>query len=490
MSKFSNKLKELFSIKSVDKRLVAQALNMDRALLYRYLNDQSFPEDTSFIDQLRNELYLTPYEYKELQEAYRITKLGENVYQNRVLVAKILDQLFGQNQPPSLNLSSGFSLKDEAISILSDRDAIYFSLQQIIMDSRTTEILMNFQPDRDFVNTSIFQLLKEKTSRHKTSIQHILRFQSKTSNYVSSYNLQIFSELLPLLYYCTYYTDSNYSANYYYNNQAAVDERAMDLFPNILITPWCTIIMSFNYDNGILYQNEAVCAMYRKNFEEIKANTFAFLSSDHSSDLSDRCRKTPYRDYVFKTHPSAALALGPEFYTSRYMDCASCPPGSDEKFQEYHQTKQEILYSPTHQSRTDFFTATGLKQFLESGEIATFFSDYTFPLEKADILSYLKRYVKTIEDNPNFSTHMIHDDVLNRFNGNFGIFIFNDNSLVIENSRRKLYNITSVIEVTEKSIVDAFCDYLNTGIFSDSNVLSREDTLKILKEKIMELERE
>ena len=49
MSIFSNKLKELFSIKSVDKRLVAQSLNIDRALLYRYLNDQSFPEDTAFI---------------------------------------------------------------------------------------------------------------------------------------------------------------------------------------------------------------------------------------------------------------------------------------------------------------------------------------------------------------------------------------------------------------------------------------------------------
>lgn len=488
MSKFSNKLKELFSIKSVDKRMVAQALDMDRALLYRYLNDQSFPEDTSFIDQLRNELYLTPYEYKELQEAYRITKLGEHTYHNRMVVARILDKLFSQNQPALSDPSSCFSLENKEISVLPDRDSIYFALQQIIMDSRTTELLMNFQPDRDFVNVSIFHLLKEKASRQTTSIQHILRFQSKTSNSVSSYNLEIFSELLPLLYYCTYYTNSSYSANYYYNNQAAVDERAMDLFPNILVTPWCTVTMSFNYDNGILYQSETVSAMYRKSFEEIKKNTFAFLSSDNSSDLSDRCRKNVYRDYVFKVHPSASLALGEEFYSSPYMAKTFDIRGLEIRFEEYHQTKQEILYSPTHQTRSDFFTATGLKHFLETGELTTFFSDYALPLEKKDILAYLKRYVKTIEDNPTFSTHLIQDDVLNRFDGNFGIFIFNDNSLVIENSRRKLYHITSVIEVTEKSIVDAFCDYLDTGILSEASVLSREATLEILKEKIKELE--
>jgi hypothetical protein len=372
--------------------------------------------------------------------------------------------------------------------VLSNRDAIYAALQRIITDSRTTEILMNLQPDRDFVCISIFQLLKEKVCLQATAIQHILRFQSKTSNYVSSYNLQIFSELLPLLYYCTYYTDSSYSAHYYYNNQAAVDERAMDLFPNILITPWCTIIMSFNYDNGILYLNNTVSAMYKKNFEEIKNNTFAFLSSDKSSDLSERCKNNSYRDYIFKTHPSASIGLGPEFYFSDYMTDKSKEQMLNVSFHECHQARQEASDTPAHQARTDFFTASGLKQFIETGNLDTFFSDYTLPLEKPEILAYLKRYVSIMESNPKFNTHIIQDDVLNRFNGNFSVFIFNENSLVIENSRRKLYNITSVIEVTEKSIVDAFCDYLNTGIFSESSVMSCEDTLRILKEKIVELE--
>ena len=250
MSKFSNKLKELFSIKSVDKRLVAQALNIDRTLLYRYLNDQSFPENSAFIEQLRNELYLTPYEYKELLEAYEISKLGETVYHNRKIVAKILDQLFSQNKPIVSSQYSSFDFNNQMMMTLSDTDTIYSALQKIIMDERTTEIMMNCQPDREFVYNNLFQLLKEKVSTQKATIHHILRFQSKTSNDIVSYNLQIFSELLPLLYYCTYYTNNSYYANYYYNNQAAVDERAMDIFPNILITSWCTILGWFNRFNG------------------------------------------------------------------------------------------------------------------------------------------------------------------------------------------------------------------------------------------------
>lgn len=489
MSIFSNKLKELFSIKSVDKRLVAQSLNIDRALLYRYLNDQSFPEDTSFIQHLRNELYLTPYEYKELCDAYEITKLGETVYQNRKIVAKILDRLFSQTMPAEATAPSAFALEGRSIIPLADRDTVYSALHRIIMDPRTTDIWINLQPDRDFVCDSLFQLLKEKVCTHKTNIRHILRFQSKTTSHIGSYNLQIFSQLLPLLYYCIYYTDSSYYANYYYNNQAAVDERAMDIFPNILITPWCTITMSFHYGNGILYIDQDVSAIYQKNFIEIEKNTFPFVLSDQQSlNLTEQCRKNPYREYVFKTHPSASLGLSMEFYSSKSMHYGKDGADLSATFREHHQAKEEILYAPTHMARTDFFTASGLKKFLETGQLHTFFSDYTTPLGKKELLQFLTRYVSIIEAHPNFSCHMLYDDVPNRCNGNFAVFVLNDNTLVVENSRRKLCNISSIIEVTEKSIVDAFCDYLNTGILSSSSVASREETLEILKEKIHELE--
>ena len=95
-----------------------------------------------------------------------------------------------------------------------------------------------------------------------------------------------------------------------------------------------------------------------------------------------------------------------------------------------------------------------------------------------------------IEDHPHFSCHLIYDDVPNRCNGNFAVFVLNDNTLVVENSRRKLRNISSIIEVTEKSIVDAFCDYLNTGIVSSGATASREETLDVLKGKIREMEME
>ncbi len=488
MSKFSNKLKELFSIKSVDKRLVAQALNIDRTLLYRYLNDQSFPENSAFIEQLRNELYLTPYEYKELLEAYEISKLGETVYHNRKIVAKILDQLFSQNKPIVSSQYSSFDFNNQMMMALSDTDTIYSALQKIIMDERTTEIMMNCQPDREFVYNNLFQLLKEKVSTQNATIHHILRFQSKTSNDIVSYNLQIFSELLPLLYYCTYYTNNSYYANYYYNNQAAVDERAMDIFPNILITSWCTIVMSFNYDSGIIYINEEISNTYKKSFEDIQKNTFPFvLSSDGSTDLTDRCKTAPYRDYVFKTHPSASLGLGAEFYTPKYIHMDQTNGFNAEIFQFYH-NKQEILYSSNHLLRKDFFTISGLKHFLDTGILSTFFSDYTEPLSKENRIEFLKLYITNIENNPNFSTHLIKDTVPNKYNGNFGVFVFNDSSVVIENSRRKLYNISSFIEVTEKGIVDAFIDYLNLGIESEKYILNNAETIEILKEKINELE--
>lgn len=494
MSKFSNKLKELFSVKSVDKRMVAQALHIDRALLYRYLNDQAFPEDTAFLEQLRNELCLTPYEYKELLESYEITKLGEDIYQGRQMVAGILDNLL-QQPGSAVSLPAPAVLPtDETVRILRDRDMIYSALLSIILDERTTQIRMNLQPDQDFVCRSLFQILREKLTRQETQVKHMLRFQSKTNDNVSSYNLNIFSRLLPLLYYCIFYTNSTYFANYYYNNQAAVDERAMDLFPNILITPWCVIVMSFSYDSGLLYFGEDVAAVYRKSFDRILENTFSFVKSgmtpSQRDEILERCGSTPYRDYIFKSHPSALMGLGEDFYTSHYMEKAVSEPGLAEHFTEYHRQREATQYSDGHLSRKDFFTSSGLRRFIATGTLATFYSEYALPLSKPDILLFLERYVKTIEDNPRFECHMIQDEIPNMYNSSFGLFIFDENTLVIENSRRRIYNLTSLIEVTEKSIVDAFYDYLNTGLKSSPAVLGYEETLQVLRTKMEELKEE
>lgn len=491
MSKFSNKLKELFSIKSVDKRMVAQALHVDRALLYRYMNDQAFPEDAGFLSQLSNELCLTPYEYKELLESYEITKLGEDIYLSRQMVSGILDNLL-QQPGDTASLPSPIPLCAEApVRILKDRDMIYSSLLSMVMDERTTEIRMNLQPDQDFVCRSLFHILREKLTRQETQIKHMLRFQSKTGGNVNSYNLNIFSKLLPLLYYSVFYTNSTYYANYYYNNQAAVDERAMDLFPNILITPWCVIVMSFSYDNGLLYIGGDVPAMYENNFDRILENTFSFVKSGMTplqrDEILHRCESVPYRDYIFKSHPSALMGLGKDFYTSSYMEKAAGQPGMAEYFTEYHKQREAAQYSDSHLSRKDFFTASGLRRFIQTGILSTFFSDYSLPLSKLHILEFLQRYVKTMEENSRFECYMIQDEIPGVYNSSFGIFIFDENSLVIENSRRRVYNLTSLIEVTEKSIVDAFYDYLNTGLKSSPGVMGYEETLQVLRGKVDEL---
>ena len=491
MSKFSNKLKELFSLKSVDKRIVAQALNMDRALLYRYMNDQSFPEDSGFIEGLKNELYLTPYEYKELQEAYEITKLGEDIYLNRQIVSEILEDLFLQSDHTFTQAVVPLTAEHEKFITLQNRDKIYSTLLSIIMDSRTDEILMNLQPDREFVFKSIFQILREKATQHTVQIEHLLRFQSKTSEDVNSYNLRIFSRLIPLLYYCTYYTKNIYYANYYYNNQAAVDERAMDLFPNILITPWCTIVMSFNYDNGIVYFDESISQIYKKNFESIKSNTFSFiqtnLASIKAADISERCRKNQYSEYIFKSHPSASLGLGNDYYGSDYLLRNRVEDDFVSNLTDYHKKIDQILYQDNHRQRKDFFTASGLRTFVETGKLSTFFSQHYRPLEPKDTIKFLERYVSIIENNPHFSAHLVQDDTPGMYNGSFGIYIFNENTLVIENSRRRVYNIASLIEVTERSIVNAFYDYLNNQITIGDSVMSRDETLAILKDEIQKL---
>lgn len=493
MSKFSNKLKEIFSAKSVDKSDVAKALKMERALLYRYLNDQSFPA-LSFVDAIRRELFLTPYEYKELCTAYEMTQLGDSVCENRTIVREIIQQLYSCSDyslDKAINNASAsfqqycteYNLKQNGIQCFADTDNVFSVLRDIIYDSDTSEILMSLQPDRSIVTKDLFTLLLNKVCTSHIHIEHILRFQSKTKDGVSAYNLRMFSCILPILYTCNYYTDSRYLAYYYYNNQAAVDERAMEIYPNILITNWCVCVISFNYDSCIVYTDKETSAQYQRSFNQIKEYTTPLVhntqSYSNSSWFKEKLSTESVNEYIFKRHPSVSLGIQEDYYETRLY-----PTEEAQEISYYHQQhmlqKKELHASSRFIGRKDFFTTSGLRNFMETGLFYTPLENYMKPLNLQERYDFIKRYCDNVRSNDKFSAHLVKTASLDTFGGDFAIYIFNEDSLMFDHTRKKIPS-DYVIETTERCIIEAFHEYLSNGIVDGDEILTKEKSLEYLQ---------
>lgn len=490
MSQFSNKLKEIFSVKSVDKLQLSHALSIDRALLYRYLNDQSFPEQ-GFLRELQAELLLTPYEYRELLRAYEMTRLGEDVFQNRKIVGGIISNIYRQNEK---NLGTHLALEPAGvlqgpITSLTNTDGVYLALHQIFSDPRSHQVMITMQPDQEFVYKSVFPLLIEQARHRAMRIDHIVRFQSKTRDNPATYNLNVFARIVPPIYACNYYTESQYFVHYYYNNQVAVDERAMELYPNIIVTPWCVCMLSYNYNSAVVVQDVNMAALYRSNFLSVQEKTACFLKdalspSGESTLLLSKITKEPYFEAIFKAHPSISLGGDEQHYTDNY----SINSKEDEErvagLLRRYRIRTASMNSELHRGRRDFFTMSGLRSFIATGRFTTSTVENMIPMTHDAVRAFLSTYVERVQSHPRFCAHLVKEDVPGSLSGDFGIYIINNNSMIIEKARSDIFLKRHVIEVTERSIIDAFSEYLEEGVPFEESIISREQTVSFLKDLI------
>ncbi len=481
MSKFSIKLRELIATKNVDKLKLASSLNIDRALLYRYLNDASFPQSDEFVSKVSAELCLTPYESKELHTSYEITKLGEEVCEQRKIVSDMINKIYFKNtawQNTVFLDNKGKSLVNEPITTFFGVENVFTALKNIIDDDKTTFLKLSLQPDNSFVVNSLIPIMQNRAENKKITIQHLMRFQSKTNDNPSLYNLKIFGNVLPILYHCNYHTESEYIAHYYYNNHASASESAMELFSNTIITPWCVCLLKHDYSDAIVLNSENVCEQYIKHFKFIHDLSTPFAIDAKKQRFwewkEDNLQQTEFREFVFKAHPSVHLGFPKNYFETLKKD-------ADEELLNRRLTYNRTLHSQTHVARHDFFTTYGLQNLITTGKFSTSYANALTNYSKLSLKDFLHNYIGNMEKYDYFFTHIIKSDLPGCETSDFSLYIVGDDVIYLESPHREEKS-RFVIQVTESSIVEAFSEYLNSGIWSEDRVISNEETLEYLKD--------
>ena len=218
---------------------------------------------------------------------------------------------------------------------------------------------------------------------------HILCMNS-TSQITPSrkdYNLHCLQTILPL-----YSCDYPYESFYYYDNILS-QSNAYHLFPYMILTSSHAVLLSSDYQKGLVFKQPEMVTFFHNIFQEYKASAkpllkkvcdpFAMLACT-GSILSESAGS----DYSFQMAPCLSHLLPPSFLEkyliSDFIDRDTLLP----LFWEH----QQSLKKRYEKSKSVFiFSEDGVRRFLDTGRFVEYPKEIYRPFEKHDCIFLIQQ---------------------------------------------------------------------------------------------------
>lgn len=263
MSKLTELLKYHMQRKRISGAELARHCGSDRGSMNQILKDKRRLTDDNIFEQILDFLRLSPKEQDELTEAYKISKMGEDVYYRNEAVSGFLGSLSGIYKQPQ---ASKFNVNIDTDSVLNSADSPE-AVSQMAIDvmSRAVKnggkIKISIPPSFMFQLNSLMLTINEKND---VEIEHILCYDNAGTLEAFQQNLECTRCILR----CTARTDV-YKPYYYY---ASVQERfdKMSLLPFAIITDNEAMLISEDNSRAIRLSDGGQMAMLNDMFDKMR----------------------------------------------------------------------------------------------------------------------------------------------------------------------------------------------------------------------------
>lgn len=479
MSVFSEKLHDYISRANMKIASLSKHSGVDRSFIQKMLSGERTPSDISVISRLADALMLTPSERRSLKEAYSITRMGEDVYQRRMTVKRLLEEADSYyfhtpvsalpQTPVSVSLGEVLSLQGKA----SIADGLRLLLDTELSDPEP-RLSVVLQPDCEF-SVILHNCCRAVPALH---MEHILRFDNEFQYQRNNqYNLHCIRRLLPFL-----LSPCNYFAWFYYDF-VSEEKKRTSVFPWFILGKKTVLSFSSDCEKGILYTNPQVVTLFQRIFEEFQSDCLPLfeLMNLEASQFWDH-----------KRWPSAHHAMT---YSLQYEPCWGFFYSMDiveKQLLEDLPNREEILTFFSHRRQqisllegplkcTAFFTMEGLEYFLASGRLSELPDELYRPLSLSQRLELFRRMIFCIQRG-SFQPLLIFPRKL-RIPRQLAFFVADEQQLNCSCSHptRGLLSVT----LREKSVVYSVCDFLEYLPETDL-VYSKEESAEILRRRFAE----
>ena len=433
MSQFSELLREYIKKKDITIKALAEKCGIDRTYLHKILKGERKVPSVDFVENISLQLMLSTEDKSRLMELYNISEMGEDVYNRRKQVSKIIHDMANTNmeEPDALTFKTEVDIDSvPEISIYTDKRELRKNLQVLICSDvhNGSDIQVIAQPTEFLTN-----LLSIAAEGSESAINHLFFF------------------------------DNTSGASAYFNST--------NIMPNIMITNNFLIRTDSDYCEGVIYRSKPMVEFYMRQFEKFKTKCAKLL--DHAVDILE---------YVYFWYDDNANFIGVDFQpctmlclTEDIYNAHALLPADAKKFVKAKLTMGKKALS--EHKFVNLFSEKGLAEFMTTGEIFELpRNSYTFPtLAERKIMLQI---MISLCENGMADYRIIKNDYF-AVSKNLCINISDNTSLNII-ARNNCFSDFSYLKISETSLVQAFWDYFQHFIDSDA-VCSHEETIEILR---------
>lgn len=373
MSVFSDTLNEYVTSKEIKIFPMAKYCGLDRSTMYKLISGKRNPPARDIFDKIVQFMHLTPAEAQHLEEAWKVTRIGPEIYYKRKSVENFIQHFPSHSSisPDEFVFSSKIvrSMPEtDCIALTSIQQVNYFIHKMFLTEaSRASgKISLLLQPEHEFV----FHLLSTLAPSDTLEVQHILCLNSKDTftRQHELVNLKYLYEIFPI-----YMSGLNYTLWYYYDNIQA-HYHSLNVFPCMILTSDVALMCSADGQSGIFYQNTDILHMLQEMYNTyLEQCSQLFLTTVFAPDNFSNV----FRILFEVDTATPTFALQPEVCITPFISRDILKqafnynlPNSEEIL-----TKAAVAFEGNKKRLTNsqtfvYFTADGLMQFASSGRTA------------------------------------------------------------------------------------------------------------------------
>ncbi len=409
MSVFSDKLSAFMKEKGMTTYALAKYCGMDRSNVYKIVEGTRPLHSENKVKKIANVLALSPYECKELLQAWRITEVGEYIFFERKLIQDFICHL---NANPNLllpkqNKEMSADNREDIYNnmLLKGKNNLYVFIKHII----EKEVLVE-NPSIDLIcqpeNSFLYNLLAlYGNERGNVTVRHLICLESLTVEKENKYNLKGLDVLTPLLMSsCCYQV-------YYYYDKVQSHFYNLNILPYMILTQQDALLVSSDFEYGFSIHNKEQIQLFKQMFEE-------YISNDNIQELFKDVLHvqeliSTYSDLSENTI-TAVLSSGPM--------SAAVPFQIIEKYVRPEKRKEmESFCNKTidyvnccieQQNYKNFFTEDGVRDFMENSHIVDLMADDIEDFNKEDRLYVLEQMIWLLK-NKEVDGYMIRPGMIN-----------------------------------------------------------------------------
>ena len=458
----------------------AKICGIDRTLMQKYISGKRLPKQEQTRKTLYEKLHLSPDERFIMEEAYQREALGPGVFEQQKSIQNILEnfsEITSEKKPVE---KTAFHVEIHAghlknIVPLYTRDDILAYLWGILaytLEQESCEVFMILQPDYD----SLDGILMNLSRKENVCVHHLVCIDRQMKEQEGTYNLRILQKIIALM--CG---RAKYDVRFYYSD-ISNHINSTSLMPNLILTGEFVIQFDYEMSHGIVFHDMGLRRFYQKVYDTLQKKTSSFLKKHESIvDTVQYYKEQHPCDCSLQLQPCFAYALSDKILLKIVEPSMLGHQKVIEDLCAMLEQWGAQAFSMGIPANRHFFVKDGIDDFMRTGRIKEFPSEFYRPLTFPWRLHMLKMFCKQLKSG------LIEGYLLNEEK------FKTDGHLVIQLSGRDAVHFIScredgsqiVMRLFEDGIVNAFVNFMD-NLKGSSYVKSREETIRFVEEKIEE----